>query len=57
MLCMFLDSYCIAASMNYVVLKASSYVTLSVIFPTRRSIVCINSVTCNKIYISLALMI
>ena len=43
--------------MNYDVLKAISYVTLSVIIPTRISIVFINSGTCNTIYISLALMI
>ena len=42
---------------TYTVLKASSCVNFSVIFATRASIVCIDSVTCDTIRVSLALAI
>ena len=41
----------------YIVLKASSCVTFSVLFATRASIVCIDSGTCDTIRVSLALAI
>ena len=42
---------------TYIVLKANSYVTFSVIFATRASIVCIDSGTRDTIRVSLALVI
>ena len=42
---------------TYIVLKASSCVTFSMIFSTRPSVVCIDSGTRDTIHVSLALVI